>query len=837
MNRLSPAASARIAAEIAGAGGREVAFVAEVNGEGVIVAARAVARGTADVVLALPGVVERGGMLLHNHPGGVLAPSAADLHVAARLHDAGVGFAIVNNDATDCYVVVEPPRAKVYQRLDPIATADLLGADGLVARALGQYEDRPSQRDMASYVADTYNDGGVSLLEAGTGVGKSFAYLIPAIRWALDNDERTVVATATINLQEQLVGKDLPLLRRAFQSQGEEPTFALLKGWRNYLCLQRLDNARAGQGSLLEPERQGELDMIARWAERTGDGSLSDLADQPSSEVWDEVAAESDLCGRLKCPHFDRCFVFLARRRAADADIVVVNHHLLAADIAVRRVQDNWQDAAVLPPYKRLILDEGHHLEDVAAAHLGAQVSSFGVARLLGRLERGGKGLVPTLAQELLGRDDPLSRASLDLVRAALLPAVADARQFTTKTLGLLADHLQASGHGQLRLTDAFAADEIWTHGLGEALDALVRTLDRLRDGVETVADRMEVSEDTDRRSQLLLELRGVVRRLQATNDGLLGALRPAPGANTVRWIERRGQRPVGGLPFPIALSAVPLDLAPLLKESLFDRVETVIATSATLASAGDFAFYRGRVGLSLPPDRVLYEAILASPFDFGSQCLFGVPTDLADPREDQPGHDAGMARVVFDLAHASDGGMFVLFTSHAALKRVAQAARAMLGGRWPVLVQGEAPRDQLLRRFRDAGNAILFGTDSFWEGVDVPGRALRTLVLAKLPFKVPSEPLTAARLERLAEDGQDGFSGYLVPLAALKLKQGFGRLIRTTSDAGVVVLLDHRIVSKRYGEMLMESLPPAERVIGPWSLVRTKAEDFFARHGIGAPA
>ena len=837
MSRVAPDARARIAAEIAGAGGREVAFVAEVDADGVIITARAVARGTADMVLALPGVVTKGGLLLHNHPSGVLAPSSADLHIAARLHDAGVGFAIVNNDATDCYVVVEPPKPKSYVRLDAIATAALLGAEGLVAHALGAYEDRPSQRDMAAYVADTYNDGGISLLEAGTGVGKSFAYLVPAIRWALDNDERTVVATATITLQEQLVGKDLPLLRQAFRSQGEEPTFALLKGWRNYLCLLRLDTARMGQSSLLEADRRSELEALAAWAARTGDGSLSDLADQPSAEVWDEVAAESDLCGRLKCPHFERCFVFQARRRAADAHVVVVNHHLLAADIAVRRVQENWQDAAVLPPYKRLVLDEGHHLEDVAASHLGQQVSSFSVARLLGRLERNGKGLVPTLAQELLGRDDLLSKASLELVRTSLLPAIHDARTFSTKVLGLLADHLIASGVGQVRLTDDFAAHEIWANGLSDSLDALVRALDRLRDGVETVADRMEVSDDGDRRSQLLLELRGVIRRLQSTNDGLLGALRPGPGAATVRWVERRGQRPVGGLPFPVGLSAVPLDLAPLLKESLFDRVETVICTSATLASAGDFAFYRGRVGLSLPPDRVLYEAILPSPFDFGSQCLFGVPTDLADPRADQPGHDAGMAQVVHDLAHASDGGMFVLFTSHAALKRVAQVARARLGGRWPVLVQGEAPRDQLLRRFRDAGNAILFGTDSFWEGVDVPGRALRALVLAKLPFKVPSEPLTAARLERLAEAGEDGFAGYLVPHAALKLKQGFGRLIRTTTDVGVVVLLDHRIVTKRYGELLIESLPPADRVIGPWAHVRTKVEDFFARHGIGAPA
>jgi ATP-dependent DNA helicase DinG len=286
-----------------------------------------------------------------------------------------------------------------------------------------------------------------------------------------------------------------------------------------------------------------------------------------------------------------------------------------------------------------------------------------------------------------------------------------------------------------------------------------------------------------------------------------------------------------------VGLAAVPLDLAPLLKESLFDRIETVVVTSATLATGGDFGFYRGRVGLSLAPTRIRYEEVLPSPFDFGAQCLFGVPTDLADPRGDQLAHDRALATVIMELAHASDGGMFVLFTSHGALRRVAGAVRVGIGTRWPLLVQGEAPRDLLLRRFREAGSAILFGTDSFWEGVDVPGKSLRVLVLAKLPFKVPTEPLTAARLERLEADGQDGFMHYLVPHAALKLKQGFGRLIRTTTDVGVVVLMDSRVVTKRYGALLLESLPPAQRVIGPWPLVRGAAEEFFARHGIGAPA
>jgi ATP-dependent DNA helicase DinG len=291
----------------------------------------------------------------------------------------------------------------------------------------------------------------------------------------------------------------------------------------------------------------------------------------------------------------------------------------------------------------------------------------------------------------------------------------------------------------------------------------------------------------------------------------------------------------VGNLPLGIGLSSVPLDLAPVLKETLFDRVDTVILTSATLATGGDFSFLKGRLGIDLPPSRLKYEESLASPFNFAEQCLFGVPTDTPDARSSPEGHDRAVAQAIVELATASDGGMFALFTSHAQLKRMAQIVRETLGNRWPLLIQGEGQRDRLLRRFREAGSAILLGTDSFWEGVDVPGQALRVLLLSKLPFKVPDEPLTAARLERIEARGGDGFRDYLLPNAALKLKQGFGRLIRSRSDFGVVVLMDHRIISKSYGSVLLESLPPASQVIGEWAEVRGAVGDFFARHEIGA--
>ncbi len=835
VERLTAAARTLLQEEIAAAHGREVSFVVRADANGTLADARVVARGTVDAVLALPGVAQRGEMLLHNHPSGFLEPSGADLHVAARLHDEGVGFGIVNNDVSTLYVVVELPRARTLARLDSLEIANLLTESGPVARVLGtsSFEDRPGQRDMAAYIADAYNDGGIALLEAGTGIGKSFAYLVPALEWARVNGERTVVSTNTINLQEQLVGKDLPILARAFSTGERAVTFALLKGWRNYLCLSRLEQARAGQESLFDDARGAELDAIAGWAARTADGSLSDLVEEPSNEVWDAVAAESDLCTRLKCPHFDRCFVFAARRRAAEADVVVVNHHLLASDLAVRIASDNWQEAAVLPPYRRLVLDEAHHLEDVAAQHLGTQVSMLGVQRLLGRLERNGRGLLPALAAELSTHEDLLGAASRDLLGRTVLDALGAARRWADELFARLGRRLDTEQ--VLRFTDAFAEDAVWREGLDVALDNLLIAFSKLRDGVETIADRLSIDDPAEMRTRLIGELRGVVRRLDAAAEGLKATLQPvgyrAPAGAAVRWMERRGRRTPN-----LTLSAVPLDLAPVLKDALFDRVETVVLTSATLAAGGEFTFLEERLGISLPPSRVTVREILPSPFDFAAQCVFGIPTDIPEPRDDESGHGAAVARVLLELAHASDGGIFALFTSHGALRRAADAVRGHVGARWPLLVQGEGQRDQLLRRFRDAGSAILLGTDSFWEGVDVPGRALRVLILAKLPFKVPTEPLTAARLERLTQAGVDGFTNYLVPLAALKLKQGFGRLIRTKSDVGAVVLLDRRVVTKRYGASMLEGLPPASKAIGNWPEVRQELEEFFALHGIGAP-
>ncbi len=835
--RIATAAAAAMRVAIRLAGGREVCFVCTVDGDGKLTSARAVARGTAGQVLALPGVAQRGEMLVHNHPSGWLEPSDADLNIAARLHDDGVGFGITDNDVTDLYVVTEVPRVAQKVIVPASSIERDFGPDGPLAKGFGAYESRDGQRDMAVTIARTYADGGVALLEAGTGVGKSMAYLVPALRWAAANKERTVVSTNTITLQEQLFAKDLPLLADLLSDQPVR--FALLKGWRNYLCLSRLAQAEAGSASLFEAPQREELATLVEWSKVTKDGSLSDLATPPRPDVWDEVAAEGDLCTRLKCPHFDACFVFKARRVAATADVVVVNHSLLLADIAVRRASQNWAEAAVLPAYSHLVVDEGHHLEDAAANHLGSSVSNRAVSKLLNRLERRGgreaKGLLPTLETRLMARGDLLSVASLDLLRARLRPALENARGDAAQLFDRIAIWLQESSLATIRLTPDLHTEAVWRDGLQAALKNLMVALESIGENLRLIRERLETEDERDEALlSLLQELRGVGSRTSAHVDALRATLDPPDEAlGFVRWAEIRGRSDGGGMRGnstpTVLLYSVPLDLAPILREDLFGRLSSTVVTSATLTADAKFNFLLGRLGLDEAETNV-ETALFPSPFDYASNALLIVPNDTPAPNLDPMGHQRAVVSHVLDVAAASDGGLFVLATSHRDVKALSAALRGPAAANgWPLLVHGEDGRDTLLRRFRESGRAILIGTATFWEGVDVPGHALRGLIINKLPFRVPSEPMVAAQCDAIEARGGNPFMEYMLPHATLRLKQGVGRLIRTATDRGVIVLDDVRVVTKHYGRSVLDALPPAQRVLGPWASAERRIAAFYA--------
>jgi ATP-dependent DNA helicase DinG len=829
---LAAPAAARIRSEIARARGNEVCFVCKLGEGGSVEEPKTLARGHASAVLALirEKEVPQPGILVHNHPSGVLEPSEADLAVAARLFEQGLGFAITDNDASELYVVLEPPEPGDNQPIDPDAVADELGPGGPLSIGHPRYEDRPQQRALTRMIAELYNAGGVGVAEAGTGTGKSVAYLLPAIRWALQNRERTVVSTNTINLQEQLVEKDLPLLRRAL---GEPFRFALVKGRANYVSIRRALLAKVNAGQLFDAQKQAELTGIVDWLQTTKDGSLSDLSFRPSAEVWDEVASETDVCLRVKCPHFEDCFYQRARREASAADVLVVNHHLLFSDLAVRRALGNYTAPAVLPTYKRLVLDEAHNLEEAATSHLGARITRRGLFRILRRLENRGKGLIPAFATALKAvRNDLIARSALDVIEHRIYPALEGARERAATVFSFLGDLFGGAGEETLRLEDSFASHPIWTLGLDDALGGVLDNLRSLREAMELLRERVTVDEEMQRQMEAqLVELRGAMNRVDGAADALRQALRPGDDAiRMVRWIERQPERE--GREGNLTLNAAPLELADVLRESVFEQVPTVVLTSATLATQGNFRFVRQRLGLGFPfaDEHRVDEAIFPSPFDFGRQSLLAVPMDLPLPAGDRdPRHDEATVRATIEHAKISDGGLFVLFTSYRALRWVASELRGRRADeQWPLFVHGEAPRAQLVERFAASGRGILLGTTSFWEGVDVPGQPLRGLVIPKLPFKVPSEPVTAARIEAIEQAGGNSFWSYMLPHAAIRLKQGFGRLIRSAEDHGVVLVLDGRIARKSYGRYFLDSLPPAPVVKGPWQVVKAAMLGFY---------
>jgi ATP-dependent DNA helicase DinG len=823
---LSAETSARLKAEIERAGGREVCFLARVDEDRVVREPRAVARGSFEAVLVAARDADEGDVMLHNHPSGVLEPSDADFRVAAQLYEQGLGTAIIDNDAQRLYVVVEPPppRVRVPLRIEELDA--LLAPGGALADRFEGYEDRPGQRDMLRTVVDCFNEGGVAIVEAGTGTGKSLAYLLPAARWAQENSERTVISTNTINLQEQLAGKDLPLV----QSLTGEVRWALVKGRGNYVSIRRALLAAEAQTSLFDDDRSNEMKALLEWMESTDDGSLSDLPFTPEPETWEEVRSDPDICLRSRCPHFQQCFYQKSRRRAASAELLIVNHHLLFTDLAVRNATLNFTQSAVLPAYNRVILDEAHNIEDAATSHLGVEVTRSSLYRVFSRLDRRGRGILTALHEVLSGSSN--SQELRERLENRVRPAMSRARAEVEGFVEAIESFIPPGG-GSVRLGPYGIGEPAERDDIRERLAGTLASMGALEREVAELRARIELDEElSDALEGRVLDLRSVERRLAASAHGLRLVLAPGEEADTyVRWLETRDR----GKRANVVMAAAPIDLGGLLLDALFTKAETTVLTSATLSTRKGFDFLRARLGLDAqhldqsdnPPEVI--ERIFVSPFDFQSQTMFCVPTDLPAAEGGAQAFQEATADVTHELAEMSDGGLFVLFTSHAALRQVAELLRGHASSeRWPLFVQGEDDRHRLLQRFVEHGRGILLGTTSFWEGVDVPGDPLRGLIIQKLPFRVPTEPITAARMEAVERAGGDAFQQYMLPHAALRLKQGFGRLIRSRADRGVVLLLDDRIVAKRYGRYLRDSLPDAPFVKGAWSDVRRRLQAFY---------
>jgi len=636
---------------------------------------------------------------------------------------------------------------------------------GPLADELIGFEPRPAQREMAAAVADALEAGGILLAEAGTGTGKTLAYLVPAIL----KGEPVLVSTGTKNLQEQIYEKDIPLLRRTL---GLPISATCMKGRGNYLCLQRFEHLRqdlAASGAPVSlpgltgtPDLSRVVDRLAAWVSVTEVGDRAELEDLPEDlPVWKDIAASAENCLGNDCPRFHDCYVTRMRQRAAESDVVIVNHHLLFADAAVR----HRAYGEVIPDIPHAVLDEAHQLEDVATQYFGVAVSSYRVDEFTGDVDS-------WASRVLRGRRRDAVQSSADHVRrhARRLFASLDAQRTGPEERIRLTPDLLAG------VADV-AADVTGT------LDGLFATLQLLR----------QVPDDEDAiTGEALEELTSLARRAGELKDDARFVLR-ASDSDFVFFLEVRGRG--------VYLRAAPIAVAHVVRDAVLDRRRTTVLTSATMAIEQSFEYIRGRLGVGRAR-----ELQLSSEFDHATQALLYLPRRMPSPKS--PEFQAAAAHEIGQILRRTEGRAFVLFTSYAMLR----ATRLALEGAvpFPILVQGDAPRSALLTRFRHTPHAVLFATSSFWQGVDVVGEALSCVIVDKLPFASPGDPITAARLEAIVDQGGDPFADFQVPLAILTLRQGLGRLLRHRSDRGVLAVLDPRLRTMGYGRRFLTSLPPA---------------------------
>ncbi len=833
ITQFNPEIIQKIQTEIHIASGNEVFFVGNLDENSILNDVKVLARGNEYSVPAIIDSASAGQVVLHNHPSGNLTPSEQDIHLASIFGNNGVGFLIINNHVSDLYTVVEPFQKKEYSALNVSKLEKLLMPNGPIAKILGdKFEHRKEQIKVLNETAKAFNEDSIALIEAGTGTGKTFSYLIPSILWAIENGERVVISTNTINLQEQLIGKDIPMLEESIK---EVFTYSLVKGMRNYLCILRAEAVDDGQQELIEDDETEEIKNILEWAETTADGSLSDLSFSPKQNAWDKVSAESESCIRSKCPHYTDCFFFKKRREISAAQLLIVNHHLFFSDLAIKAAT-NDTESGILPGYNRVVFDEAHNIVDAATSHFSISVAKFGLTRTLRRLKsRGKKGEVKGLVNFAASTANKVSKSdknselinTLLKIEEVVSPRIDLIESSINESFELIyeiaaantAEQKNGSPDFSFRVLEHIQKSEDWIkaeENFGKLRVMLLKIQGEIRFLLEILARNEEMPNIT----KLLVEFRSVFSKLEYYTEAISSFFKQNDNQN-VKWVEIRVRK---GNKF-ISLGISPIDVSAQLKQKLYDKTKTVVMTSATLAVEESFEFQKSQLGLT--GDTRIREQRVLSPFNYKEQVLLGMPVNI--PEHSSPDYINVVSGILEEVIKMSGGSALILFTSYTTLNSVTNAINdGLLDSGIEVLKQGTLPRDKLLEKFRSSTNAALLATDSFWEGVDIIGDALKLVVIMRLPFRVPTDPIIEARSDYLEKKEINSFLNYSVPMAVIRFKQGFGRLIRSKTDRGAVLVLDKRIKTKSYGKYFINSLPECSKVYGKYGDMLDKLREFI---------
>ena len=800
---ISAKAMEHMRLEISESGGNEVFFRGIPDGEGIVSEVEVIARGNSSSVAALLNMMRKNEVIIHNHPSGVLIPSDEDVSISSMYGEVGGASYIVNNAVDDIYVIVP---LKEFIKID---IDEYFGENGVIHKNFGKFEVRREQYEMAKSIENSMNENKKLIVEAGTGTGKTIAYLLPTLLYAIENNLKMIVSTNTINLQEQLVNKDIPLLKKIIN---EDFNYQIVKGRGNYLCKRKLYNIDVTEKETDTEEERTEKNIIRNlidWDKNvTRTGDRNELKYEISNSIWEKVNSEVDMCKGVKCPHYSKCHFFKARKNVADATLLIVNHHMFFADLAIRNQTGFYTNYSILPNYDIVVFDEAHNIEDTARNYFTFETSKISFGRLMGNIynrrvvNSSNGGAIVRLMTYL---NESLSSEEYEKVDELKEDAIAELNIFYDKGIDIFDKliYLFSENNNNREIKIKIDKQKMQSN---KAFREVMEINSQFKESYGNLVIRINKFLNTvsnynlEDKEGFLFEFSRYYERLKQYYKKFEFILE-GKEEGYVYWANVTTIRP------NVKLYATPFDISDELNDNLFTKMDRMVFTSATLAVDNKFDYYKKSIGLMKENRRKIDERIVKSPFDYEKQMKVYIPEDALDPTNIEFLRD--LEEFIEGVIKNTKGHCFLLFTSYSALNFLYNQLKSRFSEKeYTLIKQNDFPRHEMIEIFKNSKNPILFGTDSFWEGVDVQGEQLQSVIITKLPFKVPNDPVTEAIIENIRKNGQNPFNDYQVPQAVIKFKQGVGRLIRSKTDSGNIIILDNRIIKKMYGKKFLSALP-----------------------------